>query len=156
VVQRPVEYKTSDAIRSRGSSSSSRPAAEKLRQIPDAADKHHEEHQALHQHLKQIKDKERKTKGEWSAEPQRMETVTSDRLGVESRDGGDSGTYLHYESAEEVLLTSGYHSHPTVQQPPSGKPLYDFTIGKPAKATSLDWKSQCLADPSVPLYTSAC
>jgi hypothetical protein len=73
---------------------------------------------------------EPKTTGtkEWSAAPVRMETVARD--GPEGRDGGDSGPYVHYDSPEDVLIGSGYHSHPAVEHPPPGKPLYDFTIGK--------------------------
>jgi hypothetical protein len=73
---------------------------------------------------------EPKTEGakEWSAAPVRMETVARD--GPEGRDGDDSGPYVHYDSAEDVLIGSGYHSHPAVEHPPPGKPLYDFTIGK--------------------------
>jgi hypothetical protein len=73
---------------------------------------------------------EPKTTGtkEWSAAPVRMETAARD--GPEGRDGDDSGPYVHYDSPEDVLIGSGYHSHPAVEHPPPGKPLYDFTIGK--------------------------
>ena len=101
-------------------------AAEKSRRMPEHAAVRNEEQQALEQHLKQLKEKEQvKKKKEWSGLV-RLETVA----GPEGRNGGEeSGPYAHYDSPEEVLIGSGYHSHPAVEQPP-GKPLYDFTIGK--------------------------
>ena len=93
---------------------------------PAATDsaKRNAEQLVLEQHLKGMKENERR------AGPKRLETVVADRSGPESRGGDDIGPYVHYESPEEVLLTAGYHAQPAVEQPPPGKPLYDFTIGK--------------------------
>ena len=47
--------------------------------------------------------------------------VKDEELKLESR----QSTYEHYDSPEDVLLTSGYHNQISVQDP-----NYDFTIGK--------------------------